>query len=65
VINACIGVPECRLALFRPAPTFKGVYAKLRLAISQIVQEKELVNSLAHFHKDDYHHEYDKEYYQH
>jgi hypothetical protein len=63
VINACIRVPECRLALFRPVPTFKGVYAKLRSAISQIVQEKELVNLLAHFHRDDYYHEYNKEYY--
>jgi len=63
VINACIRVLEYRLALFCPIPTFKGVYAKLRLAISQIIQKKELVNSLAHFYKDDYYHEYNKEYY--
>jgi len=63
VINACMGVPECRSALFRPAPTFEGVCAELRSAIGQIVREKELVNSSAHFHRDDYYREHDEEYY--
>jgi hypothetical protein len=41
VINACAGVPECRAVLFRPAPTFEGVYAELRSAIGQAVRERE------------------------
>ena len=48
VINACSGVPECRSALFRPAPTFEGVCAELRAAIGQFVREKELANPAAY-----------------
>ena len=34
LINACRGVDECTVALFRPAKTFKGVCADLKNAVS-------------------------------
>jgi hypothetical protein len=41
VINACQGVKECNLALYKPANTFKGVYAELRSVIGTAVQSRE------------------------
>lgn len=40
-LNACYGVPECHLALFKPAPTFEGLCADLRAAISTAARSKE------------------------
>ena len=37
VINACQGVKECNLILYKPANTFKEVYAELRFAIKTAV----------------------------
>ena len=41
VLNAYLGIEECNLALFKPAPTFEEICADLRAAISQAVQTKE------------------------
>jgi hypothetical protein len=42
VLNACRGIEECNLALFKPAPTFEGLCADLRSAIGQTVRTKEV-----------------------
>ena len=44
VLNACRGIEECNLALFKPAPTFEGLCADLRAAIGQIIRTKEAVS---------------------
>jgi hypothetical protein len=41
VINACRGVKECNLALYKPANTFEGVCAELRSAIGTAVRSRE------------------------
>ena len=41
VINACRGVEECNLALYKPANTFEGVCAELRSAIGTAVRSRE------------------------
>jgi hypothetical protein len=41
VLNACRGVPECNLALFKPAPTFEGLCADLRAAIATATRTRE------------------------
>jgi len=60
VINACGGVPECRSALFRPAPTFEGVCAELRSAIGQIIREKELKELSTFYQHEDGNDPYDQ-----
>jgi hypothetical protein len=42
LINIYRGVKECRLVLFNPAPTFKGVCDQLRSAIGTVAREREL-----------------------
>jgi hypothetical protein len=49
VINVYSSILECRLALFKLAFTFKGIYAKLHLIIGQFIQEKELKDYLAYY----------------
>ena len=41
VISACRGVPECSLALYKPANTFEGVCAELRSAVGTAVRARE------------------------
>jgi len=41
VINACRGVEECNLALYKPSPTFEGVCAELRSAIGTAIRSRE------------------------
>ena len=41
VLNACRGVDECSLALFKPAVSFEGLCADLRSAISTAILNKE------------------------
>ena len=41
VLNIYRGVEEYSLALYKPAPTFEGVYTELRSVIATIVQSKE------------------------
>jgi hypothetical protein len=41
VLNACRGVEECSLALYKPALTFEGLCADLRSAIGTAVRTKE------------------------
>jgi hypothetical protein len=43
VLNACRGVKECSLALFKPATTFEGLCADLRSAVGTAVREKQTV----------------------
>jgi hypothetical protein len=43
VLNACRGIEECNLILFKPAPTFKGLCADLRAVIGQTIRIKEIV----------------------
>ena len=38
VINACRGVPECSLALYKPSDSFEGVCAELRSAVGTAVR---------------------------
>jgi hypothetical protein len=45
VINACQGVKECNLTLYKPVNTFKGVYTKLWSAIGTAVQLRESVSA--------------------
>lgn len=33
-LNACQGIPECKMAFMKPAPTFEGVCEDLRSAIN-------------------------------
>lgn len=53
VINACRGVRECNLALFKPAPTFEGLCADLRSAIGTAVRNQEAVSLLQYGEQDD------------
>ncbi|TAQ84457.1 hypothetical protein B7494_g7204, partial [Chlorociboria aeruginascens] len=39
VLNSCQGIPECQFALFQPSPTFQGLCAGLRSAISMTMQQ--------------------------
>jgi hypothetical protein len=41
VINACRGVEECNLALYKPAGTFEGVCAELRSAIGTAIRSRQ------------------------
>jgi len=41
VINACRGVEECNLALYKPSPTFEGICAELRSAIGTAMRSRE------------------------
>ena len=41
LINACRGVEECSLAPYSPAPTYDGVYAQLRSAVSTALRVRE------------------------
>jgi hypothetical protein len=41
VISACRGVPECNMALYKPANTFEGVCAELRSAIGTAMRTQE------------------------
>jgi hypothetical protein len=43
VLNVCLGVKECNLALFKLALTFEGLCADLRSVISQTIRTKEAV----------------------
>ena len=45
-LNACYGVLECHLALFKPAATFEGLCADLRAAISTATRSKESLSFL-------------------
>ncbi len=42
VINACRGVEECNLSLYKPAPTFEGVCSELRSAIGTAARSREV-----------------------
>ena len=41
IINACRGVEECSMALFRPAATYEGVCSDLRSAIGTAIRNRE------------------------
>ena len=45
VINACRGVEECNLALYKPSPTFEGICAELRSAIGTAMRSHEAKSS--------------------
>jgi len=45
VINACRGVEECNLALYKPSPTFEGICAELRSAIGTAMRSREAKSS--------------------
>jgi hypothetical protein len=47
VINACRGVEECNLALYKPSPTFEGICAELRSAIETAMRSHEAKSSFA------------------
>lgn len=51
VLNVCRGIEECNLALFKPAPTFKGLCADLRAAIGQTVRTKETASFFEEKHQ--------------
>jgi hypothetical protein len=59
VINACRGVEECNLALYKPANTFEGVCAELRSAIGTAVRSREPTSAF-HAQIDDNEYEYDQ-----
>jgi hypothetical protein len=57
VINGCRGVPECSLALYKPAPTYEGVCADLRSAVGTAIrtQESSQFNTeVDHNHEDEH-----------
>ena len=41
VVNACRGVDECNLSLYKPAPTFEGLCADMRSAIGTAVRSQQ------------------------
>jgi hypothetical protein len=51
VLNAYRGIEECNLALFKPAPTFKGLCVDLRAAIGQTVRTKETASFFKEKHQ--------------
>ena len=54
VISACRGVPECSLALYKPASTYEGICAELRSAIGTAVRARESTSQQFNTHQDDY-----------
>jgi hypothetical protein len=57
VINACRGVEECNLALYKPSPTFEEICAELRSAIGTAMRSSE-AKSTFNTHVDDDKYEY-------
>ena len=51
VLNACRGIEECNMALFKPALTFEGLCADLRAAIGQTIRTKEAVSFFEEKHQ--------------
>ncbi|RKF75599.1 integrase and RNaseH domain-containing protein [Golovinomyces cichoracearum] len=48
ILNACQGIPECKMALMKPAPTYEGVCADLRSATSNEMQCRGFSQFLSH-----------------
>ncbi|RDW58865.1 hypothetical protein BP6252_13341 [Coleophoma cylindrospora] len=46
ILNACRGIKECSFACYKPAPTFQGLCADLRSAVSQAAQVKQRASYL-------------------
>ena len=40
-VNTCYSVKECKLALFKPALTYEGIYTDLRAVISTTTATRE------------------------
>ena len=61
IINACRGVPECNLALYKPAKTFESVCAELRASIATAMRNREVQQFNAYFDENgEYELEYDQ-----